>query len=183
MGRAKGTTFIHDEEYVLNKYGPETWARVIAAMGPGDAEVRASIIAVGWYDDGLLARSLTAMEQVLGERQPTIIEDLGRYAAEQDLKRFHRVFLRMANPAFVLEKATELWGRFFDTGAWEIRRVPRGADAKLVGSEMVHEAFCRNLQAYLQRLFELVGAKGVTVRHPECRAKGDTYCGFVVRWR
>jgi hypothetical protein len=128
-------------------------------------------------------RQLCAIEEVVRERDPRIVEALGRYAAEADLTRIHRVFLRMANPAFVLEKAAELWGRFFDSGRWEIARVPRGADASLVGAGIVHEVFCRNLQAYLQRLFELVGAKSVTVRHTACRTRGDARCTFIVRWR
>jgi predicted hydrocarbon binding protein len=47
----------------------------------------------------------------------------------------------------------------------------------------VHDVFCRNLCAYLQRLFELVGAKDVTVRHVACRTRGDAECEFVFRWR
>ena len=179
----KGTSFLHDEEYIVDKYGPEVWARVLAAMPAGDAEVRASVIAVGWYDNELLVRMLCAAEDVLRDRDPKIIETLGRYAAEADLKRIHRVFLRMANPAVVLEKATALWRRFFNTGRWEVKRVTQGAEAELIDAGVVHEIICRNLRAYVQRLFELVGAKGVTVRHPECRACGAARCVFSVRWR
>jgi hypothetical protein len=179
---AKGTAFLHDEEYVVRTYGPEVWSQVLAAMSPADLATRASMLAIGWYENELLIRQLQAIEQVVRERDPHIVETLGRYAAEQDLTRIHRVFLRMANPAFVLEKSGELWGRFFDTGRWEIQRVPRGADAALVDAGVVHEVFCRNLQAYLHRLFELVGAKGVSVRHPGCRARGDAKCTYLVRW-
>ena len=181
--RAKGTAFLHDEEYVVKTFGPDVWGEVLAAMTPADVEVRAGIVAVGWYENALLIRSMLAMEQVLHDRDPKIIETLGRYAAEADLTRIHRVFLHMANPAFVLEKSAELWGRFFDTGVWEVTRVPRGADAVLSGAGVVHEIFCRNLTAYLHRLFELVGAKAVTVRHTECRARGDARCAYVIRWR
>jgi predicted hydrocarbon binding protein len=181
--RAKGTAFLHDEEYVRKTYGKDAWTQVLAAMPPDDVEVRSGVVAIGWYENALLNHTLVAIERVLRERDPKIIETLGRYAAENDLKRIHRVFLRMANPAFVLEKSTELWSRFFDTGRWEIKRVERGADATLVGHGVVHEVFCRNLTAYVHRLFELVGAKDVTVRHAECRSRGDARCLFVCRWR
>ena len=94
MGRAKGTAFFHDEQYVKQTYGPETWAQIVAAMPAAAAEVRSSIVAVGWYDDALLVQTLRTVEDVLREREPRIIEMLGRYAAEQDLTRIHRVFLR-----------------------------------------------------------------------------------------
>jgi hypothetical protein len=152
-------------------------------MAPADVETLASVVAVGWYENALLFRMLSATEEVLRHRDPKIIDTLGRYAAEGDLKRIHRVFLRMANPALVVEKATELWGRFFDTGTWRIRRVERGADAVLSGAGVISDVFCRNLRAYLQRLFELVGAKDVTARHVACRTRGDAECEFVIRWK
>ncbi|HEX8794969.1 MAG TPA: hypothetical protein VF765_28680 [Polyangiaceae bacterium] len=182
MGRAKGTAFFHDEEYVKQTYGPDAWARVLAAMPAAAAEVRSSIVAVGWYDDTLLVETLRTVEEVLRERDPRIIETLGRFAAEQDLTRIHRVFLRMASPAFVLERATNLWRRFFDSGRWEVKPAEGGVDGLLIDSAIVHDVFCRNLQGYLQRLFELVGAKDVTVGHPECRVQGGALCRFAIRW-
>jgi hypothetical protein len=182
VGRAKGTAFLHDEEYVLRTYGPEGWAQVLARMPAAAAEVRSSIVAVGWYDDALLVQTLCALEEALRERDPNIIETLGRFAAEADLTRIHRIFLRMATPAFVLERATNLWNRFFDMGRWEVRRVERGVDGLLIDAGIVHDVFCRNLRGYLQRLFELVGAKGVTVEHPECRVRGGACCRFAIRW-
>ena len=152
-------------------------------MPAGDAEVRANVVAVGWYDNELLIRTLCAIESVLRDRDPRILETLGRYSAEADLKRVYRVFLRMANPAAVLEKASELWKRFFNTGRWEVKRVDHGAEGALLEAGVVHEVLCRNLNAYLQRVFELVGAQGVTVRHLECRTRGDARCLFSIRWR
>ncbi len=180
---AKGTAFLHDREFVIKAYGPDAWQAVVAVMAPVDVETLESIVAIGWYENALLFRVLAATEEALRERDPKIIDTLGRYAAEGDLKRIHRVFLRMANPAVVVEKATAIWGRFFDTGTWRVRRVDRGADASLVGAGVVHDVFCRNLRAYLHRLFELVGAKDVTVRHVACRTRGDAECEYAIRWK
>lgn len=182
MGRAKGTAFLHDEEYVRRTYGTDGWAHVMARMPRAAAEVRSSIVAVGWYDDELLVQTLCAVEEALRDRDPDIIVTLGRYAAETDLTRIHRVFLRMASPAFVLERATNLWNRFFDTGHWDVQRLEGGVDGLLVDAGIVHDVFCRNLQGYLQRLFELVGARAVTVGHPECRVRGGACCRFAIRW-
>jgi predicted hydrocarbon binding protein len=183
MARAKGTTFLHDREFIVLNFGPAGWALVLAELSPAERETLESVVAVGWYDHALQARFLGAAERALGDRAPKLMESLGRYAAEADLKRIHRVFLRMANPAMVLEKAAQLWGRYFDTGTWTIRRVDHGADAILAGAGVVDELWCKNLCAYLQRLFELVGARDVTLRHPECRAHGGAHCAFVIRWR
>ena len=47
---------------------------------------------------------------------------------------------------------------------------------------VTHEMMCKNLRAYIQRLFELVGAKGVTVTHVKCKTRGDEHCEYAVRW-
>ena len=180
---AKGTAFLHDREYILMNHGADAWKRVEEVLGPADVAALNSVVAIGWYENALLFRVLAATEVALRDRDPKIIDTLGRYAAEGDLTRIHRVFLRMANPAVVVEKATAIWSRFFDTGTWRVTRVDRGADAALVGAGVYHDVFCRNLRAYLQRLFELVGAKEVTVRHVACRTRGDAACEYAIRWK
>jgi hypothetical protein len=47
--------------------------------------------------------ALRDVELGLGAMRP-----LGRFQAERDLKTFHRVFLRFANPAYTVSKTTEL---------------------------------------------------------------------------
>jgi len=41
---------------------------------------------------------------------------------------------------------------------------------------------CAGFVSYVERLFELVGAKGVRVKHPECVTRGAPRCQFVVEW-
>jgi hypothetical protein len=179
---AKGTAFLHDHEYIERTYGPEAWANVLSRLSPEDRETYASMVAIGWYENALLVRIFIAIEAALAPRDPAILETLGRYAAEQDLTRIHRILLRMANPALVLEKATGIWHRFFDTGTWHVERIENGANAILGGAGVTHEMMCKNLRAYIQRLFELVGAKGVTVTHVKCKTRGDEHCEYAVRW-
>ncbi len=183
MARAKGTTFLHDRHYIVAHYGEEGWQRVLTTLTPEDRAVIASIIAVGWYDHALQVRLIRAIRAVFESEEPNIVKSTGRHAAEEDLTRIHRAFLRMANPAFVLEKAAEYWSRFFDTGKWHVRRVENGAEATLVGVGIVDETWCTNITAYVGRMFELVGAKEPRVTHARCRARGDEHCEFAVRWK
>lgn len=92
------------------------------------------------------------------------------------------MFLRMANPAFVLEKTGKYWSRFHDHGRWTTTRLPNGAMALLEDFEG-SATYCAMLVPYTGRLFELVGAKGVRVAHPECRSKGARACRFEISWR
>jgi predicted hydrocarbon binding protein len=89
----------------------------------------------------------------------------------------------MANPAFVLERLAEFWGRYQDSGVWTVVRTPPNrVQATLEGWGSEDEATCVRLAAYTKRLFELVGAKDVYVDRRACRARGDAACVFVGGW-
>lgn len=51
-----------------------------------------------------------------------MLEQIGRYEAQHDLTYVHRIFLKLANPAYVIEQLGKLWTRFHDTGYWEVTR-------------------------------------------------------------
>src|SRR5205823_1456742 len=104
MARAKGTTFLHDREFVIARYGAEGWERLLASMSADDRATLESVVAVGWYEHSLQVRFIHALARAFAKDDADLMVTLGRHAAEEDLTRIHRAFLRMANPAYVLEK-------------------------------------------------------------------------------
>jgi hypothetical protein len=115
---------------------------------------------MGWHDLARQHRFLRAIDDTLGSGDGTLVEEIGRFEADRDLRIVHRLFLRMANPAYVLEKAGQYWGRFYDTGTWKVtRHSPQHAEGVLSGCRPFDPLFAVYLNAYIHRLFELVGAK------------------------
>ena len=110
------------------------------------------------------------------------MQDYGRFAAEHDLTVFHRIFLRMANPTFVIEKSAEYWRRFHTRGVWKVQRVPQGGTASL-SDFYIGTAYCAALHSYIGRLFELVGAKDVSVQHTDCVSRGAPACAYRIQYR
>jgi len=164
VGRAKGSNMHHMRTFVERRVGPSAWESVIEAMTEEDREVLRSLVPVGWYDLGLQHRVLRCVDERIGTGDGALVDEVARYEAEQDLTVVHRLFLRFANPAFVLEKAGEYWGRFYDTGRWTVRREsPRAASAVLEGVVPFDALFARYLHEYVRRMWELVGAKDVVV--------------------
>lgn len=183
MALAKGTNILNVKTFVVARFGEDAWTAVVARASPEDRACLDGLLPVGWYDLALLLRFYDALEAALGTSEPQLIQHFGTFAAEHDLTRIHRLFLRMANPAYVIEKSGDYWHRFFDTGSWHVvRETPTNAIATL-GAFVADERFCRMLTAYIRRMFELVGAKAVKVEHTSCRALGDKACVFVGSWK
>jgi predicted hydrocarbon binding protein len=183
VANIKGRVILNARDFVVARDGSEGWRRVLDVLAAEDRETLASMVPVGWYDIRLSDRVNRSIVDGLGGGAMDVMHALGRYAAEEDLKTIHRLFLRMANPAFVLERLAEFWGRYQDSGVWTVVRArPNRVLATLDGWGAEDEATCVRLGSYTKRLFELVGAKDVYVDRRACRARGDPACIFDGGW-
>jgi predicted hydrocarbon binding protein len=183
VANIKGRVILNARDFVLARDGNDGWRRVLDGLASEDREALASMVPVGWYDIRLCDRMNRSIVNAVGAGSMEVMHALGGYAAAEDLKTIHRLFLRMANPAFVLERVAEFWGRYQDSGAWTVVRAqPNRVHATLDGWGSEDEATCVRLAAYTRRLFELVGAKDVHVERRACRARGDAACVFVGGW-
>jgi hypothetical protein len=180
----KGTNFVNVRAFAELRH-PATggWDAVLASLAEEDRRVLESVVAIGWYSLALYARVIRTFDRVHGAGDLQRVLALGKFEAERDLTTLHRIFLRLANPIFLLEKSAEYWRRFHDTGRWVIvQPSPREAIGHLDGWGCVDESLCLELVGYLGRAFELTGARHVRMDHPACRAKQGARCTFTARW-
>ncbi len=184
MARIKGTNLVHTRSFVESGFGADGWAAVLRAMPAESHAVVDSVVAVGWYPSHLHVELLHAIARTFGSTHPNVLQHAGAYSADFDVTRIHRILFRFANPGFILEKVSDIWGRFYETGHWTIERPsPTAVVATLRDFEIVDAPYCTFMSGYYVRLFELVGAKDVHVAHRACRARGDVACVFDGSWR
>ncbi len=179
----KGLSFTNVQTFTIERFGYEGWADILAELVAEDRRVLEGVVPVGWYPLDLYARLINALDRIHGAGDLTMVVQLGRYEAERDLTTIHRVLLRLANPAFMLDKTAEYWRRYHDTGEWTIERLATNrVRAHLDDWGIVDAASCRELVGYLQRTWELLGARHVRLEHVSCRARGEPRCTFLGRW-
>jgi hypothetical protein len=183
MARVKGVVILNAREFATANGGDGAWAKVLARLMPEDAQAMASVIPVGWYDMGLYDRTNRALAECVGGRPEDVMEACGRFAAERDLHTIHRLFLRLASPAYVIERSAGFWRRFQDSGTWSVVRTPPNrVRATLHNWGSTEELTCVRLGAYMFRLFQLVGAKNGMMERLACRVRGDEACVFEASW-
>ncbi len=184
MSQIKGINLTHTRAFIESVFAFEGWASVAAEMSPAARAASDGLVTIGWYPAELHVEWLRAMEVALVDREKEIVVRAGAFAAEYDVRRIHRILFRALDPGLLLEKAMEIWDRYYDSGRWLIERpAPNSAIGTLLDFGIVDARYCRYLGGYLQRLFELVGAHDVRVRHLRCRARGDSACRFDAEWR
>lgn len=179
--KSKGTMLNVMQGYVVTRFGSPAWQRVLNDLSADDRAIVQSAVAIGWYPTSAVLNTMAAIERVLGPQQAGLMADFGRSGAEQDLTIFHRMFLRMANPAYVVEKIADYWSRFHTHGTWQVRRVQNGY-VNTLSDFAGSPTYCSVLTPYSGRMLELVGAKQVKVAHTECVHQGHKACVFSGTW-
>jgi len=182
MAKTKGTGFVALKSFITRQFGYDDWRRFLSLLEPADRKKVEMPSAKEWYDLETWFRVLHVLSDNFGDDQRKVVLDFGRHEADRDLTSIQRLFLRLANPAFVLEKAGEYWRNFCDFGEWRIERVENGARAELADVPILDELYCTELLGYLGRMMELVGAKNLQTEHIQCRARGDDKCIFTGSW-
>lgn len=181
--RVKGSNISLVREFALLNAEPAAWSRILDQFEGADRDIVEGAISVGWYELALQNRVFHAMETVLSHLGADVITRFARHAAEHDLNKIHRLYLRLQNPSVALEKSGEYWRRFYDAGTWNVTRVgATGATADLSGISEEDPIFCRFLEGYIGRMFQLAGARHVSCRHSRCKCRGDAVCTFEGRW-
>jgi hypothetical protein len=181
--KTKGIGFVNVKAFTEERFGPTGWDAALQQLVSSDRRELEGIVSVGWYSLSLYARLIRAVDRVHGYGDLSLVVQLGRFEAERDLTTVQRLFLRLANPAFILEKTGEYWRRFHDTGHWVIeRQAPTRVRAFLDDWGYADVALCREVVGYVSRAFELVGAKNVRMDHSRCRGRGEARCEFLGRW-
>jgi hypothetical protein len=180
--RVKGSN-IYLARCFAEQQGPDVWANVRARLSDAERAQVESVIASGWYPLVLQHRVFATLEASLPQMRD-VMETFATHVAEHDLTRIHRLFLRLRNPAYTLEKAAEYWSRFYDAGDWSVTRVGSyQARGELSGIGEVAPVFCNFLNAYITRMFQLAGATSGKCRHTRCVCRGDKSCVFEGYWR
>lgn len=182
MTNVKGSNIRQAHSFVVERGGEDTWRKLLSRLPPADREIVQGAIHMGWYELTLQHRVFSALDELLSMPAGSAIADFAVQVAEHDLTQMHRLFLRLAHPAYVLEKAGEYWARFYDAGTWTIERGERSARGELSGIDEVHPIFCKFLMAYITRMFQLVGAKSVKCAHTRCACRGAPACAFEGYW-
>ncbi len=181
---SKGTNFLRVRAFLTARFGPTAWKDLVATFSVDEQSILASAVTVGWYSQDLDARLLRKADEVFGQGDTQLASELGRFAAEMDLNGIQRMFLRLANPVIVLEKSRDYWSRFNTTGMWTVDRLgPRAARGTLRGFGTPSPWKCALVTAYIQQMFERVGAERVTFEHSACRCRGDSACVFEGSWK
>jgi hypothetical protein len=184
MANFKGTVFESVKMFTEQKFGSEAHGRVLAALTSEDQAALADVNVVGWYPVGPILRYHHALDRLFGVGDLALCEQAGRFSAGWSMNHVLKMFLRFRSPTWLVERSTSVWGRYHDTGRWEISGVEEERmQGSLFDFAVRDPAFCARLRGWLAGAAALTGGQNANVVETQCVNKGARYCSFATTWR
>jgi len=174
--QAKGTTVKMLKNYITEVHGSEGLQRWLRSLPPASQGIfNQQILVSAWYPfEEAVQKPMAAMDRTFYEGNTEGNWKEGRYAAENDLHGVYRVFVRMANPQFLMRNTVSIWSSYYAES--EARLAEGGKDGAVLvlsGIEPACRHFDNHVGGWVERALEICGCRRIkiTIANPE---KGTT---------
>jgi hypothetical protein len=182
--RVKGNVILARKAFVEKHFGADAWAGVLRALPADDQAVLSGVILnIRWFPFDLGARLDAAIVQTLGKGRPETFEQIGRISADENLGGAHKDFLKPGDPHAFLRQTPMIYDFYYDTGRRTYERAGEdGGVLTTYDATTFSQMDCLTVIGWHKRALEMCGAKAVRIEEEACRAKGNEYCRYRVRW-
>lgn len=183
MAASKGTVWLSTKLFVEKRFGKAVLDDCFGRLPEDDRKLLGGVVPVGWYPIEPTLRFHRIVDERLGDGNLSLCREMGAFSADWQLNSFHKLFLRFQRPAFLVERATQMWSTYHDTGRWELDVAEeRRFDGRLVDFAVPDPVFAVRLEGWLRRAFELCGARDVRVQETRLRDAGGSVYEYVGSW-
>jgi V4R domain-containing protein len=183
MAHFKGTVFESTRLFTVREFGEEGLERVLAELSADDRDVLRALHAIGWCPVEPVLNFHHALDRVFGHGDLELCVKAGHFSAGWSFNTILKMFVRFRSPAWLIERATSVWGRYHDTGRWQIDAIsPTRIQGEICDFAVRDPAFCARLRGWLQGAVELTGGQRVQVSETRCACNGHGHCSFLLTW-
>lgn len=186
MAMVKGTAIQARMDYLRSRFGPDGLAKVLDSLAPEHRSlVTKPILVSNWYPMELSDEIMGAAEEHLGKGDGSLCRDIGVLSCKVGLQTVYKAFSRPDDPSSAVTRLTGLlWKSYYDTGEMVGRvRGPDSAEILISGIQLRKPWLCHLLVGFIATILEEWGGSHSRASHPECMARGDSRCLFLVEWR
>ena len=172
---AKGSNFLYSRTYIEEKYGKETWARVLAALSPETRKVWDQALLVSKeYPFHAFKEMITALMKDLKTAKDWELAMIYEYIASHSLKKMYKIFFRLTHPSFAIKNYPSLWSMFFSAGTVEVPVVEKGhAVVRFLLPEIFNDWLQPACLGYSKKAVEMAGGRGLTMQCTSHGKKAD----------
>jgi hypothetical protein len=141
------------------------------------------IVTSNMYPYRAFSELLRVIDRELGRGDLKKCEEIGDFAARQDITGMFKIMLSVLTPKTTLERANLFWSKYCDTGRLTmVSSDPKHSVLRMENFPEMDEAHCYLMNGWIGRFATMTGGKGVTVKHNVCVNRGGEYCEWSGSW-
>jgi predicted hydrocarbon binding protein len=179
----KGASLKSSIKFLTEKFGPEKYAAILAAMPVEDQLVIRNVLPHHWVPARSMVNLMHAAAKATGQDAKKLAFELGQYSAEDGLTTLYRLFFKVGSPEFIIGRAAKVWRNFYDVSDVTLHHVVSGhLNFRVNGMPIKDEILCERIRGWLFKATVMMGYKPEIVQE-KCTAKGDEYCEFAIDWK
>ena len=182
----KGTAIKTTRDFIKTKF-PEKYNTWINTLPPASKSLYESALdAAGWYPlmEAYIIPITKIVELFYGNNAKTGGEELGMYSAEVALKGFYKVFLLVASPNFLIQRASKIFTTYYQPSRIEVETVSsNSALLKILDFKGIDAALEYRIAGWILKALELANCSEPAYQIKSAISRGDKETDILYIWK
>ncbi len=107
----------------------------------------------------------------------------GRYSAEVSLNGIYKVFIRVLNPAYLIQRASKILPTYYSPSAMEVvEQGTKSVKVHITEFSNPNEIIEFRIAGWIERALEITKCKDLSVNITKSLAKGDNVTEYSISW-
>jgi hypothetical protein len=183
--QVKGTAIKTTRDFVKTRF-PDIYDSWLEALPqPSRLIFTNTLDATAWYPfrEGYAVPIGKIMELCYGNDFKTGGDQLGSFSAETALKGFYKVFLLIASPQFLMQRASKIFTTFYDPSQVEaIITDDNNAILRITSFQDIDESIEYRIAGWIRKALELANCDQPTYEIKKFLSKGDGVTEIYFHW-
>jgi len=180
----KGATLVNLHDFVHERFGPDGFARLCAALPEQAVKMVGSPNATEWYPFADYEQVLRACGEVLFEGAHEKLDQFGAYNLQKSIRGVYKIIVRVLSPETLIQKSARLWSTFLTESRLEVERLDKNRlRLTVTGLAPTHAVWCHGLRGSFLGSLQACGVDEAAVVHDACVLGGAPACTFLASWR
>lgn len=184
--KVKGTAIKATRDFMRRKL-PSVYEKWIDTLPPQSKSIYSSTINSGaWYpmNEGLKIPMDSIMKLCYSDDYRVGADEIGGFSAESALKGVYRVFILVASPKFLIQRASKIFTTYFDPSVIEVQELDAQKVAfKIVSFEGIDKNLEYRIAGWIRTALEFANCKEPEYSFIKSLAAGDQYTEIHFSWK
>ena len=181
----KGTAVKSIKEFVDHNYSSQKKEWINALSEKSQAIMNDAIFANNWYPmkEAAVEPTRVLARLFFNSDEEKAARESGKYSAEKGLKGVYKIFVMIAKPSYIMQRAGRLFSSYYSPSDISVvNSHDKGMTLHITKFPEPEEIIEHRIAGWCERALEFTNCKNVKADITKSLAKGDSVTEIVISW-